>query len=74
MNLFNLVFVIIKYFLCGNFITLKYYNLNLRTREVHNNFSIVMIKKKNFQFLNFMKYLLYRYNDKIDKIRLAFGE
>lgn len=33
-----------------------------------------MIKKKNFQFLNFMKYLLYRYNDKIDKIRLAFGE
>lgn len=56
------------------FITLKYYNLNLRTREVRNNFSIVTIKKKNFQFLNFMNYLLYRYNDKIDKIRLAFGE
>lgn len=41
--------MIIKYFvgIAIYFITLKCYNLNLRTKEIYNNFSIIMIKKKN---------------------------
>lgn len=53
--------MIIKYFvgIAIYFITLKCYNLNLRTKEIYNNFSIIMMKKKNSIFKFYELFIIY---------------